>query len=627
MTEASLIEFFKLNSEYFISNSIVSSAIRFVGWGIIKILTFIASGAENLYNKSFGLIDFTTWPKINQFIDAFKPLFVAIMAISIFALGIILIFHHEKKPKIIINICIAALCFTCSTVVFQQLNTIVKDVKTGIESVKVSDKEFNGVYDIISENLTDLVYLDHKYGMKNLNLSKETGKHATTHPNINKKNFGMIDYNEVLNYSSDDVYEWKSGGEAEEILKKKLVFIPDESKYKTRDVFNGFGWNSDGDADMANEFYYRYHFKFFNACCLLIAMIVIYITMSYKTFRIVWELVFSRLLAVLYSAELSGGQKVAKILVFIRDSYIALLMTVLSIRLFYLGYSFISSYTGSGFIQSIFILFLAFCVIDGPNLVEKLLGMDIGLGSALGRLIVAKNMMQSAFRAGTAPLRYASNRHKQNKMYEKMNGSQNSNNENTMNGSQNSELSNNPFNSERRGEEQEKKMEGNSQAEEGSFAEKEFSEEALKDSNDIADKKEGILNKEDPDDSFMNDNQSNGESDKNVNGENIGDKFDKDGNIDDSFMNVGKFNDDTIKNGTFLDDELSKSNDTKAMNSDNYQKSKDSVNNFETSNKFTNGGTKNGYMDSKQKQFNSEMHKKNTEMKNSILDKLKKGDK
>lgn len=591
MTEASLIEFFKLNSEYFISNSIVSSAIRFVGWGIIRFLTFIASGAENLYNKSFGLIDFTTWPKINQFIDAFKPLFVAIMALSIFALGIILILHHEKKPKIIINICIAALCFTCSTVVFQQLNAIVKDVKIGIESVKVADKEFNGVYDIISENLTDLVYLDHKYGMKNLNLSKETGKHATTHPNINKKNFGMIDYNEVLNYSSDDVYEWKSGGEAEEILKKKLVFMPDTVKYKTRDVFNGFGWNSDGDADMANEFYYRYHFKFFNACCLLIAMIVIYITMSYKTFRIVWELVFSRLLAVLYSAELSGGQKVAKILVFIRDSYIALLMTVLSIRLFYLGYSFISSYTGSGFIQSIFILFLAFCVIDGPNLVEKLLGMDIGLGSALGRLIVAKNMMQSAVRAGTAPLRYASNRHRQNKMYEKMNGSQNSNNENTMNDSQNSEVSNNPFAGERKGEEQEKKMESDSPAE------KEFGEEPIKDPNDITDKKEDVFNKENPDDSFMK-----GEE-----------------NPDDSFMKEEaepKFEE---KNGKheFEDKEKFMDRETKEGKFDSPGKEDPGSFGFKPKGKTD-------FMEEKKKEFNSEMDGKKKKKKDNFFDRFKK---
>ena len=99
MTDSALIEFFKLNSEYFISNSIVSSAVRFIGWGIIKFLTFIASGAEKLYNKSFGLIDFTTWPKVNQFVEAFKPLFVGIMIISIFALGIILIFNHEKSLK------------------------------------------------------------------------------------------------------------------------------------------------------------------------------------------------------------------------------------------------------------------------------------------------------------------------------------------------------------------------------------------------------------------------------------------------------------------------------------------------------------------------------------------------
>ena len=553
MTDASLIEFFKLNSEYFISNSIVASAIRYFGWGAIKIITFIASGAENLYNKSFGLIDFTTWPKVNQFVEAFKPLFVAIMAISLFALGIILIFNHEKKPKILINICIAALCVTCSTVVFQQMNTIVKDIKSGIENVKVNDKAFNGVYDIISENLTDLVYLDHKYGMKNLNLSKENGKHATTHSEINKKNLDFIDYNEVLNYSSDDVYEWKEGGEAEDILKKKLVFLPESAEFKVREVFNGFGWNSDGDADMANEFYYRYHFKFFNALCLLIAMIIIYVTMSYKTFRIAWELVFSRLLVVLYSAELSGGQKVSKILVFIRDSYITLLMTVLSIRLFYLGYSFISAYTGSGFIQSIFIVFLAFCVIDGPNLVEKLLGMDIGLGSSLGRLIVAKNMMQSAARVATAPFRYASNRHRQSKMYDNMNNWNNADKENMMNNSENNgkgdnqKDKNSEFNPNEKDENQENKINDDLDKQKGDegkgfdnkdpnteFMDKEFEDKDLDDTFMDKDNKEDSFDEKDPNTDFMDkefENKENGFDNKDPN-TNFMDKEFKSKNMD-----------------------------------------------------------------------------------------------
>ena len=572
---------------------------------------------------------------MNQFVEAFKPLFVGIMIISIFALGIILIFNHEKKPKIIINICIAALCVTSSTVVFQQLNTLIKDVKTDIESVQVDDKNFNGVYDIISENLTDLVYLDHEYGMKNLNLSKDNGKHATTHPDINKKNFDLIEYNEVLNYSSDDVYDWKDGGEAEEILKNKLVFMPDTAKYKVRDVFNGFGWNSDGDADMANEFYYRYHFKFFNACCLLIAMIVIYITMSYKTFRIAWELVFSRLLVVLYSAELSGGQKVAKILVFIRDSYITLLMTVLSIRLFYLGYSFISSYTGSGFIQSIFILFLAFCVIDGPNLVEKLLGMDIGLGSSLGRLLVAKNVMQSAIRTGAAPIRYAASRSNQGKMYDRMADrvadkmkDGNGDKEGIMDGDGNTNINdkNSAFSGQEKSEDQENKMneENSSNLDNNQGADKTGENQGDKFNTD------GNI-----DDSFMNDGKLADDQSPNQDIETQSDKFNTDGNIDDSFMNDGKLGENQGSN--FEEDKNigAKFNDKMAngqLNNNNigskmdYRQSNDASSSSVSNDGFSNG-SRSGYMDNKPKEFASEIYKKNTEMKNNILDKISKGDK
>ena len=56
----------------------------------------------------------------------------------------------------------------------------------------------------------------------------------------------------------------------------------------------------------------------------LAALIIIFLTMSYKCVRIAFELVVGRLLAYLYSTELSGGEKIRKILVFIRDSYILL---------------------------------------------------------------------------------------------------------------------------------------------------------------------------------------------------------------------------------------------------------------------------------------------------------------
>lgn len=408
MTDTQLETFFLNNSDYFISNSIMGNVVRWIGWLILKGLVWIADQCQSLYDISFGLVDFTSWGTLNSYIRQFQPLFVVLMVVSLFALGILLITTHEKKPKFLINLCIACLCVTSSTVIFQQMNTIVQDIKTGIESVKVSGQPFDGVYDIVSNNLIDLLYMDQKVGMKNLNFSDPDQK--IYHPQISEKNFWMIDYTEVMNYKSD--YEFHKDGEAKTILQKKLVPLSEETgldQYQIRNVYNGFGWNSDGDADAFNEFYFRYKFDFFLSYLELAAIIILYVAMSYKCVRVVWELAVSRLLATLYSAELSGGEKIGKILTFIRDSYILLLMTTLCIRFFYLFAAFIQSKTDNAFVQGVLILFVAFCVIDGPNLVEKLLGMDAGLKSSTARMMAAYTMAKGAVHTATAPARMAGN--------------------------------------------------------------------------------------------------------------------------------------------------------------------------------------------------------------------------
>lgn len=123
--------------------------------------------------------------------------------------------------------------------------------------------------------------------------------------------------------------------------------------------------------------------------------------------RIAFELVVARLLAFLYAAELSGGEKLRKILIFIRDSYILLLVTTLCIRVFYLFNAFITTTIDNTFVQGVLILFVAFSVIDGPNLVEKILGMDAGLSQSTARLMAAYGTVKAAGRAAMAPVKMA----------------------------------------------------------------------------------------------------------------------------------------------------------------------------------------------------------------------------
>ena len=424
--DSQITEFLEKNEEIFNNNNIVKYAAREIGWACISFLVWIADACSSLYDTAFGFVDFTSWDVVNKFTESFKPLFFAVMTVSLFGWGIMMILMHDRRPKILLNVCIACFCITCSTVAFQELNSLTFEFKKGIENVGNVSEHESEAYMVVDDSLVDLVVLSDRFGgLGNLNYADQgTSTKKYTNPGITEKNFKYINYTEVLNPKSDQ-YSWTSS--EKEILGKKLYF-KESLDNGVVDVKNGFGWNSADDADMANEFYYRYTFAFFTAILQLIAYIVVYICMSYKCTRIAFELVVSRIFAVVYSAELSGGEKISKILVFIRDSYILLITTTLCIRLYGLFNSFITETVDSKVAQVIFLLFAAFCVVDGPNLVEKLLGMDAGLSSSVSRMVAVYGTAKGAASAAMAPAKIAGNyairRHEQDRFIQKMTGDQ-----------------------------------------------------------------------------------------------------------------------------------------------------------------------------------------------------------
>ena len=416
VTDSQLVEFFLANTDLFNNNNIFFSALRTVGWLIVKGFVFLADITEDLYDTAFGLVDFTTWTEGTEFMNAFKPVFIALMAVSLFALGIMLMMGKDKRPKIVQNICIACLCVTCSTVVFAELNALTVSFKDGVEGINAGGKGYDGAYDIVSENLYDLVYLDSQLGMKNINY--EENKDALPHPDINKKSFSVIDYDEIINYDTER-FSWKAGGEAKTILKSELISTGDE--YTIGEVYNGIGWQSGDEDDLLNEFYYRYKFDFFPALITLGAVIIVYLAMAYKVVRLIIELFVGKLLAYLFSAELSGGQKITEILVFIRNTYFLLLLTTILIRIFYFAITFCQSRINNTLVECIIILFVAFVIIDGPNIVERLLGMDIGLSSSTARIFAAYHTMKAAAHTAASPVRWgvgkAAEHHRMNKYF------------------------------------------------------------------------------------------------------------------------------------------------------------------------------------------------------------------
>ncbi len=404
------IEVYKNNSEIFVQRSIFKDIGRYIGFGIVKFLAFLSLGSETLFDNTFKLIDITNDEIVVNFIEEFKPLLVGIMALVLIYLGAKLILGLFKSTRIDINILIFVLVISSSTMIFSFMNNLIINIKEGIDEIPIGTEEStNSTYSIIDKNMIDLVALGDSENGRYKGLDKLDYKHRIKkdgginqdffNSGINDENFKYIDYNEALNYDSEK-YNWSD--ESETILSNYLVYTP--SELYTAEIDNGWGWNSDDDNDTGSGFYYRYQINHFNTDIQLLSLILIYVALSYKSIRLIYEIIISRLGLYLYSADLAGGEKTRRIITSIKDSYITLLVAVVSVKVFEIFSLIISTRISNTFVQGFLSLFIAFAVIDGPNIAQKVLGIDAGLGSSTARMLAlyggVKGLAHTGYRLG-----------------------------------------------------------------------------------------------------------------------------------------------------------------------------------------------------------------------------------
>lgn len=373
MTDEQIIEFLLKNVDYMVNNNIVLMAVRVIGWGLAKGLSFLIGVCLSLYDKTYGMIDITNWEQLNTFLNTYRPLIGAIMTVSIVILGYLYMFGKNKKHNPLTSVLILAVVMISSNVLFSNFNTWAVMFKDAV--VHSADGATDGA-ELIRTNLYDLMYIDDQIGLETMSDEDRPQYQSLTEDDVKH-----IDINEVF-----DPEEANSDA-AKAILKKKMQFKA-EGNTELKDCYNGIAWTSIG-----NDYYYRYHFEFFNYFLSAGAVLLVYICLSYKNVRIIYELFTSRMLAPLFAANLSSKKKILKILEGIRDGYYALCFTALTLKGFFLFMEYLNTQSGSGIgdgvSRSLILLFVAFCVIDGANVMEKITGVDAGLSSMSGKVIAA----------------------------------------------------------------------------------------------------------------------------------------------------------------------------------------------------------------------------------------------
>ena len=371
-SDEELIKIYTDYSDLFKRNDLVSNAFRSLGCGVLSFLVVIADGASGLFEKSFGMIDFTKYQPVQDFINDWQVVWVSLLCVAIAWLGINLVFNSDKNPKIATNICLAVLVVSSMTWMISQMNTLLA---TGVRKEILGTTTTNTVYETLGNNVHDLKYIDSVAGLKNLGSKNADGvKYANAGTPMNKKIWKALKINEIVN--PDDVKD-----ESKDIVENYKTDIPTaDGKVKSMvsECYDGVAWT-----DLLNTYYYRYEIDWLESFLEIISIAIIYLFFSYKVVRTLYEVVFSEILAMLYSPNLTNGQKTIKILDGIKDSYIIIVLSLVSVRLYMIAIEYISGKNWNGFTKGMFLLFIAFAVIDGPNLVQRITGLDAGLSDGM----------------------------------------------------------------------------------------------------------------------------------------------------------------------------------------------------------------------------------------------------
>lgn len=379
MSEEAILDLLVENSNYLSPSNIFISPFRIVGWWIVKGLIFLANCCQDFYEACFRFLDFTEYEPVKNFLSEFKVGVVVILTISFVIIGYKLLFSTNKKPTVITNFMIGMFVLCASATLLNTLNTAMFSANAYITDSY--GENGNAANQVVSSCLTDLIYIDKQIGLENMNPEN------LPHEQLGDEVLNNLNFIEVV--KEDNKY--LTTDNAKNILQKKAVYVPGNT-YVLDDIYNGVLMT-----DFASEYYYRYHLDFFSSVLILLSLVITFAVLGYKVIKLIWEIITGQFLVILFSGEIVSGQTIKKILECLRNTYVVMLYTMVSIKLYLLAVDYIMA-NFTGVIRGGIILCLAFAIIDGPVMIEKILGLDAGLQSGTAKILAMAHLMSSGAR-------------------------------------------------------------------------------------------------------------------------------------------------------------------------------------------------------------------------------------
>lgn len=347
-------------AEYFEQSDVASNVIRWIGWEIIKLLHGICDLCQGLWEAVFQALDFTQ--VFATKVGEFYPIWYALFVVTILAAGTIFLFS-EHRPPLIKNLII-----TMAVVML-----LPGGVRLSAQLLQIEQTAFmadgNSVADTtVISNVTDLLY------QKNNDWSFES-------PNcFSGATIKYIDPNEQVEKKTDTIF--------------KYYMVVDEASGEVTYKKIGKGFFG-----LLTPLYYRYSIHFMAIIGELIVNSLVLIFASYRLFRLIWDMIYGEILAYILSGDVVSGEKTKQVLQYLLNLFWSISIMIWGFAIWREFEIWVASQYSNNFTRILLIAFAGIAMIDGPDIVERVCGIDIGMKDGMMKTIGAMHLMQSGLGA------------------------------------------------------------------------------------------------------------------------------------------------------------------------------------------------------------------------------------
>lgn len=349
-----LLEFqSEMNNQFFLT-----SMLRSILWGVIKLFDELSKVLDTILNGAYALLDFLSSDELLKFFSRYRSVFFAVLMFSIAAYVLTLFTNPVEKTKRFFQNILVCIMVVAAMPFFIESTT---NMASGF--IKQEQKENQDISkDIILSNITDL------YKVDEANFDRKSFDRLEKKNSIPRDNLSLIDINELI----DKPNEMKNSKEF-----SKKAHIDKNGKIVEQDLDAGFlkFW-------LFSNYYYRYKVDMLPILISLGAYDVGKIFMSVKIIIFIFGLAVARVLALAFSHDLSNGSRLKAAFELFWQTLAVLCATTMLTRLYGIFIVYIMS-KASGISAAIYILGATYVYLDGPNEIEKVLGVDAGLKSGL----------------------------------------------------------------------------------------------------------------------------------------------------------------------------------------------------------------------------------------------------